>query len=157
MKHRTAVCLLLVLCLLGCSAANATQITCKDLTLTLPGTYLDLSAEAYAEEADFLYGKGRLIVMGLGEAKSELKTATLDGYTALVLKAHALTCSPERTSNGYRFSYDAPVGDTVYTYVTATYESPEHFWVIQCYCPAEYSETYAQEISAILDSVQIKP
>ena len=155
MKRCTAVCLLLVLCLLGCSAANGTQVTCKDLTLTLPDSYLDLSAEAYAEDADFLYGRGRLIVLGLGEKKTELKTATLDGYTALVLKAHALTCSPERTSNGYRFSYDAPVGDTVYTYVTATYESPEHFWVIQCYCPATDLETYTQEISAILDSVHL--
>ena len=155
MKPRTAVCFLLILCLLGCSAAKDTQITCKELTLTLPEIYLDLSAESYAEEADFLYGRGRLIVMGLGEAKSELKTATLDGYTALVLKAHALTCSPERTGNGYRFSYDAPVGDPVYSYVTATYESSAHFWVIQCYCPAEYLETYAQEISTILDSVRL--
>ena len=155
MKRCTAVCLLLVLCLLGCSAANGTQVTCKDLTLTLPDSYLDLSRETYAEEADFLYGRERLIVLGIGEKKSSLKVQTLEAYTALVLKGNSLTCTPEATGNGYRFSYDAPIGDTAYTYVTATYESPEHFWVIQCYCPAEHLEAYAQEISSILDSVRI--
>ena len=154
MKRYAAVCLLLVLCLLGCSASRDTQVSCKELTLTLPGDYLDLSGESYAQDADFLYGRERLIVLGLGEAKTDLEIYTLDAYTALVLKGNSLACTLETVENSYRFTYDAPVGDTVYTYVTGTYEGPEHFWVVQCYCPAEDLETYQQEITAILDSVR---
>ena len=157
MKRCTAVCLLVILFLFGCSAPKDSQVSCKDLTLTLPEAYLDLSGEPYAEDTDFLYGRDQLIVLGLGEKKSDLDIYTLDAYTAQVLNGNALACALETVGNSYRFTYEAPVGDTRYSYVTGTYESPEYFWVVQCYCPTQYLETYRQEISAILDSVKIKP
>lgn len=153
---RFTVCLLLILGLLGCSASDATTISCKDLTVTLPNVYMDLSDEAYAKDTDFLYGRERLIVLGLGEKKTDLNVFNLEAYTALVLKDNSLACTLETVENGYRFTYKAPVVDTEYVYVTGTYEGREHFWVIQCYCPAEYLDTYQQEIDTILDSVRMK-
>lgn len=150
---RFALCVLLILWLTGCSASDQFQITCKDLTITLPETYLDLSEESYAEGADFLYGKERLIILGLGEKKSDLEIYNLEAYTAQVLKGNALSCTLETVGNSYRFTYQAPVYDTSYSYVTGTYETAEHFWVVQCYCPTEYLETYQQEITVILDSI----
>ena len=153
---RFTVCLLLILCLLGCSASSEITLSCKDLTITLPDIYLDLSKEDYARDVDFLYGRERLIVLGFGEKKSDLNVYNLDAYTALVLKGNSLSSTLETVEDGYRFTYKMPVVDTEYVYVTGTYEGREHFWVVQCYCPAEYLDTYQQEIDIILDSVRMK-
>ena len=152
---RFAFCFLLILCLTACSSSDKTHISCKGLTITLPELYLDLSEESYAKDTDFLYGRERLIVLGIGEKKSDLEIYNLEAYTAQVLKGNALSCTLETVENSYRFTYQVPVYDKEYTYVTGTFETPEYFWVIQCYCPAEYLETYQQEINTIFDSIQI--
>ncbi len=159
MKRRAALCLLAVLCLLvGCSARDAypegMNIACKDIALTVPGDFLDLSADSYAGEADFMFGHDTLIFMGLSESKDSLKKMTLDQYTGYVISGNQLSCTPQVFGDGYVFTYEAPVEGTAYTYVTATYEGEENFWIFQFYCPSDKLSVNQPEIDIILESIR---
>lgn len=160
MKQRTVavLCLLALLCLLGgCSDPVGTSIVCEDLIVTLPGDFIDLSEGSYAQDADLLYGRKTLIVMGLAEKKAVLKEMTLEEYTAYVISGNKLDCTPEASGDGYIFRYEAPVGDTTYTYVTATFEGQANFWIFQFYCPSANFTENEPEIKVILEGIRPNP
>ena len=152
----SAICLILVIfCLLGsCGSPEDRNIICQDLTFALPTVFLDLSAETYAKDADFLYGRDKLVVMGLAEKKSDLKEMTLEEYTGLVISGNKLACTPVKTPAGYQFTYETAVGGTPYTYSCGTVETPERFWIVQCYCPSGDAVGYEDMIEEILGSLQ---
>ena len=80
-SKRTAIlCLCLALCLLaGCAKYPlGITVTCKDLQVTVPGDFVNLSEDSYAQDADFLYGWNTLVFMGLAEDKSKLQEMTLE-------------------------------------------------------------------------------
>ena len=158
MKGRVFACLLAVLLVLsGCSPDPVGRaVHHKDLTVILPADFLDLSGESYAESADFLYGRHTLVFKGLAESKASLKKMTLTEYTDLVISGNKLTCAPKATGDGYLFTYEAPVGDKLYTYTVATYEGLENFWILQFYCPKENLAENQPEIDIILEGIQPK-
>jgi len=151
---RRILCVIALVCLLGGCASRADGVyTCKDLTITLPGVFEDLSREPYGQDADFLLGKDKLIVMGLAEEKEDLPGLTLKDYTALVIQGNGLSCKAQELESGYLFSYEAPVEEERYTYETLTLETDKHFWVIQCYCPADHYRMLEPQIAGILANV----
>ena len=153
MKWRIALCALLVLCqLTGCSAGGNT-VRCKDLSLALPADFMDLSQESYAEDADLYCGRTTLIVKGLAEEKAGLVDMTLGEFTDYVISSNKLTCAPTPTDYGFVFTYEATVGETPYTYTTATTEGETNFWIIQCYCPSENAAENQADIQSILNSI----
>jgi len=153
MKWRIALCALLVLCqLTGCSAGG-NAVRCKDLSLTLPADFMDLSQESYAEDADLYCGRTTLIVKGLAEEKAGLVDMTLGEFTDYVISSNKLTCAPTPTDYGFVFTYEATVGETPYTYTTATTEGETNFWIIQCYCPSENAAENNADIQSILNSI----
>ena len=157
MKFRRILCLLLLICLLtGCNDGypEGKTLTFADLQLTLPGDFMDLSGESYAEDAVFLYGRKTLVVQGLSEQKADLQEMTLAQYTALVISGNQVEAAPVPMGDGYVFTYDAPVGDTVYTYTTATVEGQTNFWILQFYCPKENLAENQPEIDIILEGLQ---
>ena len=148
-------CILVIFCLLGgCSSPEDRNIICQDLTFSLPTVFLDLSEESYAKDADFLYGRDKLAVMGLAEKKSGLKKMTLEEYTGLVVSGNKLACTPEKTPTGYRFTYETDIGGTPYTYTCGTVETAERFWIVQCYCPKADAAGYQEMIDQILGSLR---
>ena len=151
-----AICLLVLCLLTGCSDnyPEGLTFTCRDLTVTLPGDFIDLSGDGIAKDADFLYGRKTLIVMGLSEKKADLKEMTLEEYTAYVIQGNQLTCTPQRSGDGFLFSYETPVEGDAYTYVIATFEGHTNFWILQFYCPtANFSEN-KPEIDIILEGIR---
>ena len=153
-----ALCLLLGASLLaGCDDGypEGKTLTFADLQITLPGDFINLSEEAYAQDADLLCGRNTLIVKGMEEKKADLQVTTLEQYTGLVIAGNKLTCTPEVYGKGYLFSYETPVGDTKYTYVTATFESAGSFWVFQFYCPSENLKENQPEIDIILSGIRV--
>ncbi len=151
---RRILCVIAIVCLLGgCASQPDNVYTCKDLTLTLPGVFEDLSGEPYGKDADFLLGQDKLSVMGLAEKKADLPGLSLKDYTALVLQGNGLTCKAQEMGSGYLFSYEAPVEEEIYTYETVTLETGNYFWVIQCYCPADHYRMLEPLIAGILANV----
>ena len=153
MKRRIFACLLVILLLTGCSDPVGKAVVHKDLTLILPADFIVLEN---TDSADFLYGRHTLVFKGLSESKSSLKAMTLQQYTDYVIAGNKLTCTPQKSGDGYLFTYEAPVGDAVYTYTVATYEGQENFWILQFYCPKEKLAENQPEIDVILEGIQPK-
>ncbi len=151
-----ALCLLMAVSLLtGCgdSYPEGKTITFADMQLTLPGDFMDLSQEGIDADADFLYGRRSLIVKGAAEDKSKLQKMTLEEYTALVISGNKLQASPVSNGKGYVFSYEKAVGEEMYTYVTATFEGKDNFWLFQFYCPTKDLQENQPEIDMILSGI----
>ena len=153
---------LLVLCLLmsvslltGCGDdfPEGKTLVFSDLQLTLPGDFMDLSAEGIDADADFLYGRKTLIVKGAAEDKSQLQEMTLEEYTSAVISGNQLETTPEVFGKGYVFTYESLVGDVTYTYVTATFEGKSNFWLFQFYCPTADLQENQPEIDIILSGI----
>lgn len=152
-----SLCLLMVFCLLaGCDDGYPEGNTLKftDLQLTLPGDFINLSKEGIAADADFIYGRKTLIVTGAAEDKTKLQTMTLEQYTSLVISGNKLETTPEACGKGYTFTYQRGTGDGEYTYITATFEGKNNFWLFQFYCPTKDLETNRPEIDMILSSIR---
>lgn len=155
MKRLALLLIAAVLLLGGCSDPVGMPLACKDIQLTIPADFIDLSGEDYAKNSDFYFGRKTLIFHGLSEYKAIfLEEMSLEEYTAHVIEANELTCSAEANGSGYLFSYEAPIGDTTYTYITATYEGADYFWILQFYCPTANLAENQAEIQIILESLQ---
>ena len=153
------VSIMVVLCLLGGCADNYPQgqtVTYEDLQITLAGDFIDLSAEDYAKDAEFLYGRNTLILKAMAEKKAALQEMTLDAYTSWVIKGNGLSCEPEVFRDGYLFSYETPVGNENYTYTTAVFEGETNFWLLQFYCPSVNLKENQPEMDMILSAVQLQ-
>ena len=153
------VSIMVVLCLLGGCADNYPQgqtVTYEDLQITLAGDFIDLSAEDYAKDAEFLYGRNTLILKAMAEKKAVLQEMTLDAYTSWVIKGNGLSCTPEVFRDGYLFSYETPVGNENYTYTTAVFEGETNFWLLQFYCPSVNLKENQPEMDMILSAVQLQ-
>ena len=69
--------LLLTLCLLtGCGGQypEGQTVQCRDLQITFPGDFADLSGESVAADADIMYGWRSLVVKGMAEEKAKLQS-----------------------------------------------------------------------------------
>ena len=153
------VSVVVAVCLLAGCADNYPEgqtVAYEDLQMTLPGDFIDLSKEAYAKDANFLYGRNTLILKAMAENKSTLQKMSLDAYTSWVIKGNALSCTPETFRDGYLFSYETPVGNENYTYVTAVFEGETNFWLLQFYCPSANLKENQPEIDMILSAVQLQ-
>ena len=151
------LCLLMAVCLLtGCGDdyPDGKSLTFTDMQLTLPGDFIDLSAEDIDGDADFLYGRKTLIVKGAAEDKSKLQKMTLEEYTVLVISGNQLQATPRAYGKGYQFTYEKPVGEEMYTYVTVTMEGKDNFWLFQFYCPAKDLQEHQPEIDMIMSGIQ---
>ena len=154
MKRRIFACLLAVFLLVGCGADPVGQaVTHKDLTLILPADFLELEN---TDGADFLYGRHSLVFKGLAESKESLKAMSLKEYTDSVVSANKKDATPKASGAGYLFTYEAKVGEEVYSYTVATYEGQENFWILQFYCPKDKLAENQPEIDIILEGIQPK-
>ena len=153
------VSVLVIVCLLFGCADNYPEgqtVTYEDLQMTLPGDFIDLSSESYAEDAEFLYGRNTLILKAMAEKKEAVQEMSLDVYTAWIIKGNELSCTPEVFRDGYLFSYETPVGNENYTYTTAVFEGKTNFWLLQFYCPSVNLKENQPEMDIILSAVQLQ-
>ncbi len=154
MKRLFAILATVLLILGTLSGCSREVFTCGDLQMDMPREFVQLTQSTDGENRDFLYGRDTLIVKGMAEKKSGLKKMTLEEYTDLMITGNELECSATVAGNGYRFVYQAKVGEGSYTYFSGTFEGKENFWSIQCYCPSEDFAMYLSDMEALLNSVK---
>ena len=142
--------LLLVASFGGCGSSGRVY---GDLRMDVPSEFFDMSDAEFAKDADFLLGRDTLIVKGMAEKKSDLKTMTLAEYTDLLIFGNELETVRTLGANGYRFAYQKMVGERSYTYFSATFESKGNFWSVQCYCPSEDFAKHQSAMEEMLNSV----
>ena len=161
MARRILAAILAAVCLLaGCGNSDlypeGMNIACKDLALTIPGDFVDLSAEESAKDADFMYGRKTLVFMGLSQAKADLPGMTLAQFTDRVISENQLSCTAAPTGDGYLFTYEKTLDSTAYRYTVATYASDTYFWILQFYGPTADLQENQPEIDIILESLRKK-
>ena len=146
--------------LCGCSNLIESQtITEGELSITLPGTFLDLSEQAPVAGIEFLYGFGETAVLAIKEDKAMLLELVpgMDAmqYAQLFVESNALTGTVEEVDGIPSFTYTAASGGTQITYLCGVFESSTHFWVVQAYCDSQDFADNQQALWSYLASVTI--
>lgn len=167
MKKFSVILLVLALALglfAGCSdvldeVVPPQTVNIDDLTMTLPGYFIDWSDEDWAEGIPFVYGFNSSAVLGIKEDVATLE-ATIPGLTAkdyadLFVESNELTSTVSDEDGLVTFTYTANSESTNITYLCGVFKGSTNFWVVQCYCATEdYSEFEADFIET-LKSVQM--
>ncbi len=153
------LCLILVLSLLaGCTDLTKT-VTCQELSLEVPMTFLDLSGQEYAQDVNLLYGFGNVVVAAVRDDRAELESyiedLDLEGYGELVVELNELDSGLIQKDGLWTFSYEADSDGEMFTYVATVYESDVSFWTVQGYCPTAEYEKYQDTIWDIVSSAKI--
>ena len=138
-----AILLALSFVLIGCNQPEVADqtVVCGELTLTLPGNYVNLGEEAYATDVDFLYGRGDEAVLGIKQDRLALETyfPEIDAFTfaEMFVEKAELDVTVEQTEDLVFFVYTANAGGTQVTYLSGVFMTEQNFWVLQFYCPSE--------------------
>lgn len=154
---RFGVIFLCLLLFVGC-AAKDNYITCDDIRLLLPESYVNLSDEAYAEDFDFLYGIGSEAVLGFKYDRATLETRfpgiSAKEYAQKFVDAAHLSCEVTEQDGLVTFSYAETSDGAEITYLSAIFMTQKNVWVVQFYCPtAEYDQKQATFMN-LLHAVQ---
>ncbi len=162
-KTVKALCGVLVLCLVfcGCSLTPADQtVTCGELTLTLPASYVDLSDQEYAAEFAFVYGFEEEAVLAIDQSRQSLEAyyPDLDAeqYAYLLAEVNEYDCQIGKLGELVTFTYSAEVDGVSFTYVCGVYLGAENFWCVQFYCPAEDFADKEDKFMDYLQKIQVQ-
>ena len=118
----------LSLCLWGCAAGMPEQtVVCGELTITLPGNFLDLSDQHYDKDLIMVFGYKDVVVSASRESAPELKSQIPDidagKYAQLVIETNGIDAQIE-TKNGIpTFTYTMGEGENAFTYLAAVFVS----------------------------------
>ena len=152
------LCLMLILSLLmGCRTPTK-AVSCMELSVEVPMTYLDLSSQDYAEDLDMMYGDGHVVVAAVRNDRAELESyiedLTLEGYGELVIEMNELDTGLIQKDGLWTFSYEADSNGDMFTYVAAVYESDTSFWTVQAYCLTAEYEKYQDTMWEVVSSAK---
>ena len=146
--------LCLVLC--GCSAKQQDKVvTCKELVLTLPASYVDLSDQSYAAGLSFVYGVDQEAVLAIHESRASLETYYPDidaeQYGMLFVETNGYDCQVGKLGQLVTFTYRKVAQNIELTYLCGVFMSEENFWCVQFYCP---SEDFSENEEKFMDYLQ---
>ena len=134
--------LVLTLCLWACSPGMPEQtVICGELTICLPASFLDLSDQHYDKDLVMVFGYKDVVVSASREPATELK-AQIPGidaeeYAKLVVQTNGIDAQVENKDGIPTFTYTMGEGENAFTYLAAVFVSEKHFWLVQCFCPAD--------------------
>lgn len=149
----------LALLLWGCSAAPEQTVVCGELTITLPATFMDLSDQHYDKDLTMVFGYQDVIVSASRESAAELRAQIpgIDGekYAELVAQTNGVDTQVQVKDGIPTFTYTQGTEDAAFTYLAAVFVSDKHFWLVQCFCPAESFSQHHQSMWKYLTTVKI--
>jgi len=138
------------LLLAGCAKILPEQtIVCDELSITLPGNFLDMSDEEFAQEFEMVYGITNLAVCVIKEPVADLISIFPDmnaeEYAQLAVDTYGLDATVEVIDGIPSFTYEAQASEMEFTYLVGIFKSETNFWMVQCYCNrAEYAQKQSQ-------------
>ncbi len=135
--------------LCGCGVVTEQTVTCGELQLTIPTTFIDWSADSAADGLAFNYAGSKVGICGTFEDKATLLELVPDidakTYADLFVQTNGLTSPVELVDGIPRFSYTVE-GDPSATYLCGVFESESNFWVVQAYCEIDDYEDCKAEM-----------
>lgn len=170
MKKLLSVALILALVMTlfaGCNVAEKLgeiskdkELTFDDLSLTVPGLYLDLTETVGNDALSFVYGIGDTAVLGLKEARTEVTAVmpevdTAKEYAELFLDANGVETEITEKDGIVTFTYSASASGQNFTYLCGAFANDENFWVVQAYSYTENFKENEADFWNILKSVKV--
>ncbi|MBR4109466.1 MAG: hypothetical protein IKK41_04030 [Oscillospiraceae bacterium] len=157
------LCAVLALCLLlgGCDALQKKQtVTCGELVLTLPASYVDLSDQDYAAGFSFVYGFENEAVLAISESRAALEAyypdINAEKYAMLFVETNGLDSQVGKLGELVTFTYTANAEETELSYLCGVFMSGENFWCVQFYCPTEAFGNNQAEFMDYLQKIQVQ-
>ncbi len=160
MRRKLAALLLAGVCLLLCACGAKPQaVTADKLSMTVPGSYADHTADQAAAGYTAVFGRGDQAVTALKEPFTVFEKygleLDLEGYTQLVLDANGVTGAPQTEDGLTTFTMSQNVEGQEYTYLSAVYEGSDAFWLVQCGCRSEIFKKNRNDFLEILKTVTV--
>ena len=167
MKKLISLCLVVVLLasvLSGCAFSQLLgdkELTFDDLTITVPGMYLDMVSIADNPDLAFLYGFNDTAVLGIQESISDVqaslgsKITSAKEYANLYVEVNKLDATVTEKDGLVTFTHTADVDGQSFTYLCAAFANEEHFWMVQTYCYSENFEKNEADFLECLKSVKL--
>ena len=167
MKKLISLCLVLVLLasvLSGCVFSQLLgdkELTFDDLTITVPGMYLDMVSIAGNPDLAFLYGFNDTAVLGIQESISDVQGSfgttlrSAKDYADLYIRVNKLSTSVVEKDGLVTFTYTAEADGQSFTYLSAVFANAEHFWLVQTYCYTENFEKNEADFMECLKSIKV--
>ena len=162
-KFVRVLCAALVLCglLCGCETPQKLQsVTCDELTLSLPASYVDLSDKDYAKGFSLVYGFENEAVLAISESLSPLNEyypdINAEKYAMLFVETNGLSSQVGKLGELVTFTYTADVNETELTYLCGVYMSDKNFWCVQFYCPTPDFAENEQRFMGYLQKIQVQ-
>ncbi len=162
-KFVRVLCAILALCLLfcGCERLEETQtVSCGELILTLPASYMDLSDQDYATGFSCVYGFENEAVLALCESRVSLEEyypdINAEKYAMRLVEVNQYDCQVGKLGNLVTFTYTAAAEETDLTYQCGVFMAKENFWCVQFYCPSEEFEDNQQKFIGYLQKIQVQ-
>ena len=157
------LCAILALCLLfsGCSGEpREKNVTCGELVLTLPASYVDLSDQDYASGFSFVYGQGDEAVLAISENRAALENyypeINAEKYAMLFVETNQYDSQVGKLGELVTFTHTQTVENTSLTYLCGVFMSEENFWCVQFYCPTEKFAENQAEFMGYLQKIQVQ-
>ena len=167
MKKLISLCLVLVLLasvLSGCVFSQLLgdkELTFDDLTITVPGMYLDMVSIADNPDLAFLYGFNDTAVLGIQESVSDVQSSfgttvrSARDYADLYISVNKLSSTVVEKDGLVTFTYTADIDGQSFTYLSAVFANAEHFWLVQTYCYTENFEKNEVDFMECLKSIKV--
>ena len=146
------LCLLMVtslLCACGKDVGEKT-FTYKNISMTIPDNYEDMSEEEDAEYLDFAVGKGVNIVMG-----TKVYGFTAEDYVKYSDFGSEISKDFEERNGYIYFQYKYSEKGIDYLYDVGLFDDNGDLWIIQVSSLEEHYSKKQDTILAILDSVTV--
>lgn len=162
-KFVKVLCAVLALCLLfcGCNTLQKEQtVSCGELVLTLPASYMNLSDQDYAAGFSLVYGYENEAVLAIHESRTSLEDyypdINAEKYAYLFVETNGLDSQVGKLGELVTFTYTATVSETELTYLCGVFMSDENFWCVQFYCPTEGFEDNQAKFMGYLQKIQMQ-
>ena len=167
MKKLISLCLVLVLLasvLSGCVFSQLLgdkELPFDDLTITVPGMYLDMVSIADNPDLAFLYGFNDTAVLGIQESVSDVQGSfgttvrSARDYADLYISVNKLSSTVVEKDGLVTFTYTADIDGQSFTYLSAVFANAEHFWLVQTYCYTENFEKNEADFMECLKSIKV--
>ena len=157
------LCAILALSLLlsGCAGLEKEQtVSCGELILSLPASYMDLSDQEYAAGFSCVYGFETEAVLAFSESRKSLEEyypdINAEKYAMRLVEVNEYDCQVGKLGELVTFTYTTAAEETDLTYLCGVFMAKENFWCVQFYCPSEDFEDNQDKFMGYLQKIQVQ-
>ncbi len=166
MKTRIiAVFLLVCILLVGCDVSKILEnlpekeYSCGDVSITLPGNFIDYSGKAEAKDKEFLFANNEIGITGIQENKKELYDLfgkmDIQGYAELIAEINELDTTVKEKDGYWHYTYEEEIDGDKYTYLNVFHETSADYWIIQINCKSDLYDKNADTMWKYATTIQI--